>query len=131
MTNTNKKPDHLQLVFFDPEPRDLARSTDDATSHEAAEEVTRSGSASRQRRAVLLAVLLSPGRTTAELAVRMSTPPHVLVSRQVPARRMIELERRGFVTRGDARRCSVNGTRARTYYVTDAGALEVEGGGGR
>ena len=130
MTNP-KKADHLQLVFFEPTASDLARRTDDATSHAAAASVTKSGRASRQRRAVLAAVLLNPGMTTAELAVRMSTPPKVIVSRQVPGRRMIELERRGLVTRGDARLCSVNGTRARTYYVTDAGVAEVERGGNR
>tara|TARA_Y100000361_G_scaffold152627_1_gene172514 strand:+ start:499 stop:861 length:363 start_codon:yes stop_codon:yes gene_type:complete len=117
----------MQLNFFEPSASQLARKSDGDTSKAAAASVTKSGKASRQRRAVLRAVIVHPGKTTAELAVKMSTPSNV-VSRQVPGRRMIELERLGWVTRGDSRFCSVNGTKARTYHATEAGVRIASSG---
>lgn len=122
------KDDQMQLTFFEPIASTMARAADDETSHIAARSMVKSGKAARQRMAVLTAVVCFPASTTAELAHRMSSPGNV-VSRQVPGRRMIELERLGYVVRGDARRCEINGTKARTYFATDRGKRSMDGGG--
>lgn len=95
----------------EPAPATLARSTDPESSQDAAEATTRSGRAAGQRRAVLAALCVEDGATSAELAERMN------VSRYMPARRLPELERLGYVRRGEARICAAHGTKALTWWV--------------
>ena len=102
------KPEQAQLSLLDPP---IARRTDPATSHEAAERVTADGSRAVQTAECLDAVARWPGCTSAELAVRMGC------SRYVPARRLPELRSVGAVANGPARKCSVTGKLALTWVV--------------
>lgn len=86
-----------------------ARSTDPATSWDAAERITRSGRAAIQQATALLAVKTFPGCTSAELAA------HCSLDRYQLARRLPELEERYQVRRGNARKCSATGYSAVTW----------------
>lgn len=86
-----------------PQPRNaIARQRDPQTSHEAAEQVTSSGTRDRQAGEVLTAVHAHPGMTSRELAREAG------LDRYVTARRLPELERLGRVRRGPARVCAVS-----------------------
>lgn len=87
-----------------------ARNTDPDTSHEAAEAITASGERHRQAQDVARAVRFYPGRTSAEIASLL------MVHRQMPARRLPELETGGVVERGPKRKCSVAGLNAITWW---------------
>lgn len=96
----------------------IARMSDPATSHEAAAEVTKSGSRQRQLTAVLAAVSGNPGATSAEIA-KASNLDRYLVARRLP-----ELEKLGFVRRGEAKICTASpkpGLRAITWTATSQG----------
>lgn len=97
----------------------MARTTDDATSHAAAEEVTASGIAADQRRRVLAAVVAQPGLTSDEIAQAAG------MQRHQPARRLSELERLGLVRRGEARPSRVTGRAGLTWYAVEANSAEV------
>jgi hypothetical protein len=84
-----------------------SRRSDPETSHEAADEVRRSGELGRQQLAVLAAVKRWPGLTSLELAARMQ------VSRYVTARRLPELS--PWVRKGPEFRV-VNGRRHVTWW---------------
>lgn len=103
------KPEQAQLSWLE---QPVARRTDPATSHEAAERVTRDGSRARQVAACLDAVRRWPGCTSAELAVRMG------VSRYMPARRLPELRSAGKVANGVSRECSVTRRAALTWELS-------------
>ena len=90
----------------------LARSDDPESSHEAAEAVVSSGRHGAQCQAVIDALR---GRvvpvTSRELANAMG------VGRDVTARRLPDLEKRGHVVRAGMRRCTVSGRRAVAWRV--------------
>lgn len=87
-----------------------ARATDPHTSHLAAAEIIASGARAEQQRQVLTAVRAMPGSTSAELAQTFD------LDRYAVARRLPELDRAGFIRRGDARRCDANGRTALTWW---------------
>jgi hypothetical protein len=91
-------------------PRAMARESDPDTSHEAAQHVTASGAAAHQRQRVLALVRAQPGLTSDELAVAAG------MLRQVPARRLPELERLGLVRRGQVRPSRVTGRNGLTWW---------------
>ena len=116
---------------LDPRPKTLDpcasyRRTDPGTSAEAAREMVVSGKLGEQQIAVLDAVRRWPGRTSAELAAFMG------VGRQMPARRLPELEAAGRVVDGEgvvlvpgkiskgmARGCGECGRRCVTWWPED------------
>lgn len=87
----------------------IARASDPATSHLAAEHITQSGMRSRQQHAVLALLKLYPGRTSQELA-------RYGIDRYALARRLPELESAGLARKGDARRCDISGRQALTWW---------------
>lgn len=101
--------DHDAPLFH---PSHLARATDPATSHEAAASIDLGA----LQRAALEAVRASEGRTATELAIANGHgDPRVF------NRRLGELEKGGYVIRGKARRCSVTGRSAATWFLAGAG----------
>ena len=87
----------------------LARTTDPATSHEAAQELVTSGALGVQQRDAMKRVRNFPGRTSSELA-----GGDVRIRYQL-ARRLPELARMGKVTKGPARTCRVTGRSSITW----------------
>lgn len=104
----------LFSVFDDCE-RIRARSSDPHTSHEAAQEMLASGKLNAQCQEVLLALRDRDGSTSAEIGQQLSQSH----GRYVAGRRLPDLERKGLVRRGDARRCRATGRQAITWWVTD------------
>lgn len=84
-----------------------SRATDPETSHEAADQIRRSGELGRQQLAVLEAVRRWPGLTSLELGARMN------INRWAVARRLPELEP-VHVRKGEPR--LVNGRRHVTWW---------------
>ena len=81
------------------------------TSREAAIGVERQGIAPTHRAMLLRSVAVNPGRTSAELAVLCS------LDRHEAARRLPELRALGMVRNGEARACSIQGTRQMTWWA--------------
>ena len=90
----------------------LSRTTDPATSHEAAAQVESFGVADDQRSRCLAEVLRQPGQTCGEIA------DHIGLSRHSVGRRLPELRRAGVLRNGEARPCSVQGSRQLTWSPT-------------
>ncbi len=88
-----------------------ARSTDPASSHQAAARARRSTKTARLWANLLLELEARPGRTSRELAEAMR------VDRVEVARRLPELRAAGHVVNGDQRTCRVAGTRAITWEI--------------
>ena len=78
-----------------------ARATDPWTSHEAADQVERSGTAKSQRAQCLVAVEPGISITAAEVAKKLG------VERHMPSRRLPELREAGLVRNGPERKCLV------------------------
>lgn len=74
---------------------------DPVTSYIAAEKLAKSGRAQSQRDAVLSALKVHNGATSAELGAYMGR------DRYMPARRLPELEEAGLIIQGPARACRV------------------------
>lgn len=87
----------------------LARTNDPPTSHQAADDVERSGRAASQRHLCLLEVWKKPGQTAAEIAVDTD------LERHIPSRRLPELRSAGQVINGPQRNCSVTGNSSMTW----------------
>ena len=87
----------------DRQPYPIARQTDPASSHTAAQEIERTGRRASQSEALLEMVKRHPRRTALELS-RLSRVDRYTISRRLP-----ELERRGLIRRGLIRDCTVNG----------------------
>lgn len=88
-----------------------ARSTDDLSSHLAAEEVTRSGARQRHLEIVAAAVRKHPGMTSAELTVVCG------LERHETARRLPDAVTAGLVKKGDLRACTRSGRLAVTWWL--------------
>lgn len=84
-----------------------ARSTDPTTSWVAAEQIVSSGKAARQRAIVVAAVVAHPGMTSFELS------RHCPLERHQVARRLPECAE---LMKGAARKCSVTGNQAVTWW---------------
>ena len=91
----------------------LTHRSDPQTSHEAAEQLQRSGRLAAQQRAVLAALRQCDGATHAELGAFMGL--HWLT----PARRLPELERAGLVGKGEPRTCTIKGSRCTTWWIVE------------
>ncbi len=97
----------------DDEPKPLSHRGDPQTSYEAAEALRRSGRLAAQQQAVLEGLRQCDGATHGELGAFMGV--HWLV----PARRLPELERAGLVRKGEARICTVKGSRCTTWWTAE------------
>lgn len=86
-----------------------ARGTDPETSHLAAQNVEKNGTARKQRERVLAALRKHPGCTSAELAVAAGMDRHAV------ARRLPELEPHQ-VYKGSRRTCTARGSQAYTWH---------------
>lgn len=108
-----------------------ARTTDPETSHEAAEGITKTGVRSEQQIAVVRLVEWYPGGTAGELArwrSKIQTIRTEINFAALPAdedrcyfaiqRRVSELEPQ-FVRRGEAKVCSVRGTKQTTLWPVE------------
>lgn len=84
-----------------------ARASDPLTSWEAAEKMVSSGKAAQQRAIVIAAVRRHPGCTSFELS------RHCQLERHQVARRLPECME---LTKGTARKCSVTGNQAVTWW---------------
>ena len=89
----------------------ISRSTDPETSHITAQEITRDGTVAGLRELVSEAVKINPGLTSRELSLSSGEIAHESFHKRLP-----ELERRGMVHRGDARRCRDTNRMATTWY---------------
>lgn len=87
-----------------------ARSTDPATSHEAADFITRDGSRARQQNRAVEIVRSKPGHTSNELADLCGLDRYML------ARRLPECESAGAVHKGAPRVCKISGRKAVTWH---------------
>lgn len=90
--------------------RRLTRCGDPDTSRQAAERVTANGSRADHLQRVVAAVNAHPGSTSAELA------KHSGLERHEAARRTADAANAGLIVRGHHKTCSVNGTRATTWW---------------
>ena len=88
----------------------VARTTDPETSKEAAEVVTTSGQRRSQINAAVRLVRRHPGLTGNELAAY-----GILTERQL-SRRLSDAHDAKLIEPGEARKCSVSGARARTWF---------------
>ena len=101
-----------------------ARNTDPDTSHQAADQVRRSGVLRESQALVLAAVRLWPGQTAVELAHRMDGMVCRTIARPVHWWRL-EVSRRlpelvpVHVKRGDARQCTRSGTSQTTWWPAE------------
>lgn len=91
-------------------PGASARSTDPASSHQAARRVTASGKADAHCQVCLEAVIAVPGRTSAEIAKATG------LERHEAARRLSDLKARGLARQGEQRPCRTNGRMAVTWW---------------
>lgn len=94
----------------------VARATDPATSHLAAEAITASGARDAQAQLAAEAVRKHPGHTSNELAELCPLDRYAL------ARRLPECATAGAVRRGQSRECRVSGRSAVTWWPVEAGA---------
>lgn len=92
-----------------------ARSQDPATSHEAADYMAESGKQAFQQNVAFLAVKAYPGHTSLEIAQEKHQCQFML------ARRLPECEEQNLVYRGPARKCTVSGRKAATWYPVEPG----------
>ena len=106
---------HEQIDFLSPAPRfPRARRDDPVSSHRAAAQVERTGSADAQRVLALNAVKTWPGRTSHELAHQMR------MDRYAMARRLPELKRDNLARREDptpeTRPCAITSKRVCRWW---------------
>ena len=95
---------------FDVQPRELARTSDPSTSHEAAEHLVFSGKLGDQMRVAFNRVTAAPGSTASEL------DPDGFGSRI--SKRLNDLAKCGLIEAGLPRQCSVTGRNAQTWWET-------------
>jgi len=90
--------------------RARARNDHPISSHLAAEDAERGGSAASQRRLCLVEVIQEPGQTSAEIAGKLN------LKRHAPSSRLPEMRRAGLVYNGPYRICKVTGRLSMTWY---------------
>ena len=110
----------MQLDLFEQEATDREqrleiktryRTNDPDTSRDAAESLVTSGRLNAQCERVLRLLKAHNGCTSAELAHQTDT------DRSMIARRLPDLEKRGLVYKGETRKCEINGTNAKPWFV--------------
>jgi hypothetical protein len=103
---------------YDNNPAGMSRRTDPATSHQAAEKLTGKGLKASQQKQICFLVRQFPNRTYRELfdvdQGRHDKAFHEAVQLN---RRLPELEAKGMVHRGAARKCRISGNSASTWSI--------------
>ena len=98
----------------------MARKSDPTTSHVAAEEHVERGKLGERQQQVLKLIRRFPGRTTGELGRNMyalyGSNLGIRSCAETPHKRAPELEAKGLVRRGAARKCKDSGYTAATWY---------------
>lgn len=103
-----------QLSWFEEfDAQRMCRSTDCGTSRDAARGMVESGQLRGQQETVMQLVTAHPGSTSAEIGALLQMGEK---GRHAAGRRLPELAKFGYVRRGDARECTVNGTKAITWW---------------
>ncbi|MCP3903131.1 MAG: winged helix-turn-helix domain-containing protein [Planctomycetes bacterium] len=97
-----------RTLFDDADPRRIRRRTDPEPSHLAA--VDAAERLPEQQSRILGIVTRAPNCTATELAMKYG-----LTDVRTVNRRTGELERRGLIERGDARKCRVTGRKAAVW----------------
>jgi hypothetical protein len=101
-----------------------SRTTDPETSHEAERLHTILGKRSVRCRQVLTLVALHPGSTTGEMSRQMVWKfPDLPIATAVeaPHKRVVDLEAKGLVRRGNPRKCKETGSERLTWWLTTTG----------
>lgn len=88
-----------------------ARNTDPVTSHQAVEQVTKTGKRVAHQAHVLELIRAHPGLTTAELA-RHTSMPRAEIARRAP-----ELRTAGDAYNGPVRKCTACGNNSITWWA--------------
>ena len=91
----------------------LARSTDPVTSHLAASNVSKTGSAARWQRVALDLIRRRPGMTARELENAGGYENGQI------RKRLAEVMRGGLIRKGTARTCRVSGRQAATWWASN------------
>jgi len=90
----------------------LFRQSDPETSEQAAAQHHESGKRQTNKAKLLEAVRRAPGKTSAEYAAQID------IDRVEAARRLPDLRNDGLVRQGEARKCNVKGSKAKTWQPT-------------
>lgn len=107
-----------QPTMFDAADNPIAHANDPATSHAAADAVTRSGRRDRHCQLVLDLVRRHPGRTAVELwSMADLDAREELAELQEVRRRLTDLAATGRVVRGPSRNCGVRGSLMVTWWI--------------
>ncbi len=106
--------------LFDFADTPIARATDLETSHEAAANVTKSGSKAAHMALMLAATVANPGSTSGELAVIAG------LERHEASRRLSDLHNAAKVFRDEKRTCEQMGTMQMRWYATGYRAQPTE-----
>lgn len=93
----------LSFITDDPAPVPIARASDPVTSQEAAQIITESGTREDNTREALALVQSEPGICGSEMPERLR-------------KRLGELERDGFIKRGEPRESRLTGFRNATWW---------------
>lgn len=99
-------------------PFPMARVSDPATSHDAAEKQVKK--LSDRRKMVFDFVQAYPGRTHGELAAKLYKETYnlgIIACVETPHKRLPELEKLGLVRRGRVRKCGETGHSAATWWL--------------
>lgn len=102
-------PEEMESRVNAPEGLPLSRAADPETSHEAADKIATD--LPKLQNLALAKVWRWPGRTVSELAELADARDPRSIGRRLP-----ELERKGLVRRGDARKCGVTRVNAATWW---------------
>jgi hypothetical protein len=103
---------------YDNNPVGMTRLTDPDTSHQAAGELTRKGLKASQQGQICFLVKQFPNRTYRELFdVDQGRHDKVFQEAVQLNRRLPELEAKGMVHRGAARKCRISGNSASTWTI--------------
>ena len=98
-------------TLFDSPP--IARNSDPATSHRAAEEITSDGTRSRMMQVALDAVRRHPGRTSNELEAITGHGDGKI------RKRLADLEKDGLVRKGEVRKSEVSGKNCHVWLLVE------------
>lgn len=98
----------------------LSRSTDPATSHEAARKLERGGEAHTQRMECVRAVREHPGKTPYEIARILGCDGII------PGKRLPDARKKGLVKNGAPRECSIRGSKAMTWWPGERPEMKQE-----
>jgi hypothetical protein len=96
----------MMLPFM--EPKYLYKASDPKPSREAAEHIVASGHVSRMETLAAKLIIENPGRTAREIEQIAGMPAQL-------HKRLASIERKGWIKRGESRRCEVSGRNVTTW----------------